>query len=680
MMGQVINLDNSTGGPPAVLTDTGSGGFVSAGYLRDRPARSYLGDDETARFVVTNRKKGIVRDGAGDSERLRPDEGYRTIVVVTDRRVLLLVGRSGGDRSIFLNFADIDAVSVESGLRNGTITITQPDGTRYRVHCSADGIETVADYIDAAAGTWVHVESVTDDVQRRLVAATQHRDDGAYDDAEAEVEIALDRLAEARDRAAAFVREWSADAVLDRLDSVEGRCEATMADIRVGRARMLTDIGERHWRADEYEQAYDAYECAREEYSAVLDADPSRVEDRDHVRQEYERTERLIGQLEESPLRKAIEADRAAADADDPADAADHWERALDHYRTALELDWGEEERRFAGDPDQIRDRLAEVATEAVSARRTAASESRRAGDWYLSADQYEAARGAFETARETFHRAIETARDVYPEAVDHLQTELEAVDQRIERVDAAIAGDPRPDPVSDEADEIDLAPPDDLDETERPDDLRSGSADAPDSGGTDASSGQPDSPDDGSHRSPDGGPDPRHETSPDAAPSLTLDEPVATSGSGPPDSSTPDDEPADVATQLRALDDEAFREIVEDVLSKTGWTIEPTDGSPGDFVASKNRADDQTVVVSVVHRPGGDPVGGDAVASSLECYRATPTADAAMLVTSARTSDDATRRARAEPVRLLDDEFLSAVIEAQGMDGRLDALATVDE
>ncbi|SFR94220.1 hypothetical protein SAMN05216559_1475 [Halomicrobium zhouii] len=446
-MGQVIEVDNQRGETHPLLTETGTGGLFSAGYLRDRPAGAYLEDDETPVFLLTNGKRGVEIDREDGTEQLTAGSGYRTIVVLTDRRLVILVGDSDavsvdGDQCLTVRLVDVDGVAAETGRREGRLSVTRTSGGTLTLHAGADGLDAAAAYLTAASQAWIHVENTLDDVQRSLVAATGHCDAGEYDAALEAAQEAYHGLNEPRRAANRFDGEWTASAMVARVDQVQRRCASMLAEARLGRARRFSDDAEAHWRDDEFEAAHDAFDDAREELETVLTYDSAAVSDRDAVHEERDRVERVTAELAAAPLRRAVEADRDATDADDPADAADHWDDALEAYCTVLELDWGADERRFEGDPDQLRERLGEVVERLVSARRTAASKAKRAGDWYVGAEQYEVAIEEFEAARDQYDLALAVARERYAGATDHLTVEREAIESRVERTTALRDGE----------------------------------------------------------------------------------------------------------------------------------------------------------------------------------------------------------------------------------------------
>jgi len=441
-MGDIINLDNFDGELPDALTETGAGGLLSSGYLRDAPAAAALDDRERPRFVLTSAKRGLEIERGDETEAVQPSRGYRMVGVATDKRLLVLVGDGDGDRRFTLPYAEIEQVDGETGLSHGRCTIRRGNGTVWHVYCGKQGLLELTAYLSHATQAWVHVENILDEATRTLVTATERRDRGEYDAALTAVETAAERLDEAGETAADFGATDGASALERRVRTVRKRHAEILTDVRRSRARRAADAAETHWRDGAFEAAYEAYEDARTEYDAILAAPAELLAEADAIRAERERLDSVLDALSQSPLRLAVEADNAAIGADDPAEAAAHWTDALEAYRAVLELDWGADERRFAGDPEKVRDRLSAVAQNLVAARRTVATDAMEAGDWYADAGRPEVALEDYESAKEAFESALDAARDCYPDAVDHLEVELDAVEYRIERARARIEGE----------------------------------------------------------------------------------------------------------------------------------------------------------------------------------------------------------------------------------------------
>ncbi len=143
---QISNVTRGDSELPAALTRTVKRGFRTGEYLADRPAIDAVADDETAQYVLTNRERGIeIRDGT--TTRVVPDSRYETVVVVTDRRVIALVGKVGGDRQLTLDIPEITDVTATADRRAGELKLGCADGSTWRIHTAADGLSGVADYL-----------------------------------------------------------------------------------------------------------------------------------------------------------------------------------------------------------------------------------------------------------------------------------------------------------------------------------------------------------------------------------------------------------------------------------------------------------------------------------------------------------------------------------------------------
>jgi len=621
-MGRIIRLDNGESESPAILTQTGKGGLLSSGYLREEPAAAHL-QDETPVFVLTNQKRGVEIERDGSHERITSGKGFRTITVVTDRRIVVLVGESShenvdGDQQLSVPFTEIESVTSEGGRRGGTFAVRRSGDTTWTIHAGQSGLDAVEEYVRAAIEAWTHVESTIDGVTRALVNALDRRDNGEYDDALDAAQAATDQLEDAVRTARGFDREWPGTAMLDRVLQVADRCKNTLATVRVGRARQFTDRAERRWRDDDLTGARDAYGRAQSEYDTVRAMSSDAIEDWDRIEAEAERVDRTIEQLEDVPLQAAIEADRAASDADDDETAAAQLERAIDLYQDAIEIDQDAPERRFTGDPEEIRARREDVIESLTSTRRNIATNAKQAGEWYIGSDQYELAIEEFETARDQFERAIEVATQHYPDAVDHLETDLEAVEESLERVRALRDGD-AVDPVETAAadDEPDYAVEATIGTTER------------DAGEVDTQESE--------------------------------------TGTDTNDASTAG---ADIEQRLRDLDEDRFGAVVATVLGETGWTTEAT--SDDTIVVAKDTPTTERMLVRLYHRPDGEAVTEAAIEACRDLRAERSNVDAVMMATSAGITDEATRLSREGEVRLLDDECLAAVIESRDLEDEL--------
>jgi len=112
--------------PEAVLNGVSDSAF-STGYLHDAPFATYLLDRETIRavFLLSRKEARTVRKSFSSSvtavERLR----YRTIVGITDERLIVVCGSSVGDEVAIIRLDAVEGLQMQtSGLISETTVIT----------------------------------------------------------------------------------------------------------------------------------------------------------------------------------------------------------------------------------------------------------------------------------------------------------------------------------------------------------------------------------------------------------------------------------------------------------------------------------------------------------------------------------------------------------------------------
>lgn len=595
-MGQIINLDTWSGELPAPLTETGSGGFLSRGYLVDRPARDHVDDDETVQYVLTNRKRGVTIDG----ETTTPDSRHRTVAVVTDRRLLVLVGGAESDSRFVTDLARITDVTATVGRRAGRLTVERTDGTTWHVHTDTDGLEAVAAYLSTAADAWRAVEAALDSVRQTLSETRALRREGEYEAAIETLRGCKDRLESAWATADEFTAAHPGDALQAGPSAVESECRAAAAAIRIDRARDVTDIARDHCEAGEYDAAQTALERAEDEYDSAL-----RIAEGDgteRIAAERDRVAELVTTLRESPLRQAITADKAGVEADDTDTAADHWKAALSRYRDALDADGS----GLNGDPERIRERAGRIAEQVTAIQRSEATDAMQAGDWYADAGQHEAALEAFERADEIFGAALSTASSWYPDAVAHLEAERTAVTQRLERTRATLDGESIDDRLG----------------TAQEPNLSVGEVGDP------ATLGAPDDVE------------------------ATIEPP-----SGIPSQAGEDLLPDPTTERLRELDHAALTEVVAAALDETDWTTRPAaDRTPFDLFARRDGEQAGVVVAD-------DPVIPDLV-DHCDTVSGAAGTDSVLLVATDGCAEPAARLAAERGVGLLRSESLGAILD----------------
>ena len=432
-MNHVTDL-HEAGRDASVLRDAGSGGLIGRAVLAEAPLVEHLGEDETARYVLRNKKHGVTVEGPDGTEELSPDRGHSGAAVVTDSRVLFAVGHEGGDRTLSVSLPDVVDVRTEDGLIGGAFVVETVDDERYRFPCRGE-LDPVREYLDAAVGVWTRAQR-----QVEQASETVERLGSAFEAGNADVVLAAvgdveETLSDAREAADALegarrTIEAETAAVREELAAIERRAHAEAAEQARERAHV-------RWDDQDYEAAFDELDEADEGYAAALAVDADEPADdllegrRETLADEHDR---LAG----APVERAAHAAEVAAAAEDPGAAVEWWETAVDRYETALSLDWGRDDRRFGGDPEQLRESLADAARELVGAYCELAREHLTEHD-ADGAQRPDTDGVTDELAAEALAEARAVATERAPDALD----EVEAIEAELEEYsdDSDVAG-----------------------------------------------------------------------------------------------------------------------------------------------------------------------------------------------------------------------------------------------
>ncbi|EMA48461.1 restriction endonuclease [Halococcus thailandensis] len=119
-------VDNAIGDSVSgkALTST-TVGFARTGFLMDHTIASLLDNGETPHAIFPNLQKGISLNG----NNFTSNGNYRHLLVVTDARLLFLIGDKNGDRGNALRYSDIDDVQCSTGMLKHLLKIRFFGGT-----------------------------------------------------------------------------------------------------------------------------------------------------------------------------------------------------------------------------------------------------------------------------------------------------------------------------------------------------------------------------------------------------------------------------------------------------------------------------------------------------------------------------------------------------------------------
>ena len=363
---------------------------ATADDMRAKPGTfdPILGDGEGVHHICSS-TDGFEHETDKRTTSLEPGGDADAHIVVTDRRVLGVLGSDGGEPEFDFTAAEIDRANGRDGLLSSTLEIVTPTETVRFVPDDGSDVGQVATTIDGVADAWgdlydalAGVEAAMDDYEERVANG------GDPDQALSTVRSRLSQVHHCATR-----DDYTPDEeMLAEIEPIEEQVDRLRVDTRMDRADGLLD---------------DAEAAAEEDHEAAIEATTAASEELETAREVHgevgstsisQRLTDLTVRLDsvcESILGDARERCLAAREADDPATALSRWEAATDRYRAMLDADWGE-----LADADAIRYQLAWVVGNRVDALRARADALEAEGDESEDADAYEAAIDCRATAR----------------------------------------------------------------------------------------------------------------------------------------------------------------------------------------------------------------------------------------------------------------------------------------
>lgn len=698
----------------SVLAETDASGLISSGHLVDAPLSTHLADGETARYLVESKKGGlVVRDG-DDERTYAPDDDYRAFALVTDRRILFVAGRAGGDETVSLPLADVlEADADRSGFISSALVAVTHDGRRYQFPCRGD-LDAVVETINDDAAAWSHAERLLEDADAAVERARNRLEAGNHVEALAGMADASSYWEEAL-AALEPVHQSAVQGLHERVAVRREMASRLRRQIRAAAGASAHASAQRAWQDRSYERAAAAYEDAADAYEASRER-PGDVPTDEQLARRLAGVARERAVLRAAPVVDADAAARRAAGIDDPERAAEAWAQALDRFRAALELEWGASGRRFEVDREATRESAADAAAAAIDARLEAGRQWLAAGDELASAEGVQAAERAYHRARTHVEHAGELADEVRPDRQGEIDDWFAAIDDRLAgEIDLDEAAHDAPLPVDSIADALSILDGDEAadgalpgDGPQSPDATSAVPVRAPEADGADASAGSvpgDDPADDDGPADDAAGDEGGHETdADDASPAAVADaieaadgpwddadeefeapavDPAPSGGeaeaadrppAGPLDveeavAGARDVDLADFGDALVAMGPDAFSDLVARVWRARGWstTIFTESGESVYDVLAVDPGGDRRLLIWTSHRPDDGAVDRSVIERSAATRDRSKGADLATVVTTGSVPPAVEDRAEDLAVAVVDGEGLRELLVATG-------------
>jgi tetratricopeptide (TPR) repeat protein len=404
------------------------GGFTGSGDgdadASDMP--DVLREGERSAHVLAN--DGTIEcTKDGRTTKVEPNGDARAYLLVTDERVLCLLGDQPETAEIEIEMTDYVASDVRKGLLSSKLQVVADD--EEVVFAPDDGdIDACGEYLEGVASCWADMDDATANARGMVDAFEQRVSDGEAEDQW--FSNVKSRLANARSYATRYpeaperkIHERVAEAETElynrRVEAWINRIEACYGTIEPA-----LDDGDYDEACHMYAEAAAAVESAR---NALDDVDEPPADTADRVA-DLAADLRAVG---ERFLAETSDACEQALAADDPDVAVESWETAFDRYSAAAEAEWN---GHAPVDGDAIELQLTWVTASLLDELDARASALEQRGDDCEDADE---AQAYYEDAMAWFERAGEFAVE-HPERTP---AEFDAAADRVEDKKLEAAG-----------------------------------------------------------------------------------------------------------------------------------------------------------------------------------------------------------------------------------------------
>ncbi|WP_436929277.1 hypothetical protein [Halosimplex halobium] len=399
----------------------GGSGEVDAEHLDD-----LLRDGEELQHALAN-DGTIEHTEDGRTTTIESGGGHGAYMLVTDERVLWVLGDQPDEPEIAFELTRLQTSHVRKGLINSKLEVQTYDETVVFDPDEGDA-EAAEDYISNVGSSWADMSSALSQARDAIAAyedACQRGEDPNQHALAARSQFSQARRSATReDRAPeqkirAEIREVVAELAHTRVTSWLDRAEAQYEDVE-------TALDEGRY-GDACEAYVDAAEAVEEASDVIDDVDdvPEGAEDR------LEAIEADLRGAGERFLDDAAGRCETALDAEDATVAVDAWEEAFDRYRAAADAGWN---GHAPVSEDALEYQLTWVTAGLLEAMSAHAAALEREGD---ETDDSDAAGDYYEDAEEWFERA----RDLADERPHHDPGDYEAERDRVEEKRLESAG-----------------------------------------------------------------------------------------------------------------------------------------------------------------------------------------------------------------------------------------------
>ena len=379
---------------------------------------------------------GITRIKNGD--RLAVDR--RVVTLVTDRRILFTTPEEKRVETVTLDYDQITSLSLRGSDLLELLT-ANGIGLEWPLSGETSWTSGTISHLCWIGAVRTRLRSCRNDAELaageiRTHAQRREWDEGAdtYREMRAEIDD-LCNLVFASEPVDPAVLAPELTAIERELEEANTRLLIERANSQLDLARQLVENGDYIQGRRVLGQAQHYYGRARERNDAVKRGDSFQFGSQRALTEDLRRLGWQIETVAAEPVKQAHEAKIRAETATELSETIDHWETAFNRYGHVLTLEWGNDERNFAGDPGELRAEIERAAGRLVDLHCRAGYERWNAGGELADRGEYKPALQACLDARAHLERAHELAAEFEPARAEAIATRLEKMADAVRRI-----------------------------------------------------------------------------------------------------------------------------------------------------------------------------------------------------------------------------------------------------
>lgn len=382
-----------------------------------------LQDGESVQYVQMN-SKGIETTTDGRTTTIKPDSGYQVYNVVTDHRVLFLMGGDTESISIDVEFdmESVTLVDARDGLLSTTLVVGGANSTVKFTPSDGPDTSEVVDYIDRIGSSWADLYDALAGTREAIEAfKTSLQTD---EDGEDSLRRARSRLSNAH-YCATRHDDGPVEQMLAIIEPVETELDQIQVEARLDRVDDLLAAAEE---ADSFDDTVRSLIEAGDRLDQASQAIDDEALESDAAQELIEDRAAAIDQFAASVLSDVEDSCHRALGADDASVGAEAWETAFERYRRLLDADW---DGLVGVDADALRFQLSWVVGRRVEALTALAAECEAEGDALDddgddATERYEHAKAHVESARTLADEHPHIDADGFDDRIAELEEKIE--------------------------------------------------------------------------------------------------------------------------------------------------------------------------------------------------------------------------------------------------------------